>query len=382
MTEAEQTPGETGVSVIIPTYNEQETIRLIIERVLDALADYPLEVLVVDDDSPDGTWWTAADAYADDDRVRVIRRTDARGLGTAVSRGFHEARYEYCAVIDADLQHPPEKLPDLFDALADADIAVGSRYVSDGGIENWSWTRKVVSRGATSFAKAGVPSARGVTDPMSGFFAVRRSIVTDVDLAPRGYKILLELLAKCEVADVVEVPYVFRERTAGESNLTAGEYQKFAEHVVELAGHSYGLDRVVSSRRFVRAVEFGAVGALGAVVNFVIFTALHLGVGVHYLAAGVAAFIAALNFNFVGNWLVTFDRPSDGLWGKYYRFNAVSLAGFVLYTAVLTTTIRYLLLPALVANGLAIGGSALFNFLGIDSYAFDATQTDPDGAST
>jgi len=373
----------TSVSVIIPTYNERGNITTITERVLDALDDYLTEVVVVDDDSPDGTWELVADTYASDDRVRVIRRVDESGLATAVSRGFREARHDYCAVIDADLQHPPEKLPALLDALDDgANLAIGSRYVDGGGIENWSRIRKAVSWGATLVAKAGVPDALGLSDPMSGFFAVRRDLVSDVELAPRGYKILLELVAKCDVETVVEVPYTFRERAAGESNLTAGEYQKFLEHVAALGVVNRGLDRFTSPMRVVRAAEFALVGALGAVVNTVLFWVLHLNVGVHYLGAGAAAFIAALNFNFVGNWAVTFDRPSEGLWAKYYRFNAVSLAGFLLYSTVLATSIRVLVLPALAANGLAIGGAALFNFLGTDTWAFEATDSDVEAAST
>ncbi len=367
---------ESSVSVIIPTYNEADNIKQITTRVLDALPSYyTTEVIIVDDDSPDRTWEIAEQAYRADGRVRVIRRTNEKGLSTAVTRGFQESRHEFCAVIDADLQHPPEKLSDLFSALADgADIAIGSRNVAGGGVENWPLHRHLVSKGATLFAQIGVPAARRVSDPMSGFFAVRRTLVSDVELTPRGYKILLEILAKCDYETVAEVPYLFHDRERGESKLTPTQYQRFVEHVLGLGITSSRLSRYVSPSKAVRAMEFGLIGAIGAVLNTLLFSVLHLGSGVHYLLAGAMAFIAALNFNFVGNWAVTFNRPTSGIWAKYYRFNAVSLAGFLLYTAVLITSVQYLLVPALIANVLAICGSALFNFLGTDGYAFDTTD--------
>jgi glycosyltransferase involved in cell wall biosynthesis len=226
---------ERSVSIIIPTYNERENIERVVERCRDALADYRFEIVVVDDDSPDKTWQVVEDTYAGAEAVRIVRRTEESGLATAVSRGFDEATYEYCAVIDADLQHPPEKLPELIAAFdTGADIVIGSRHVAGGGVENWSRFRRVVSRGAMAIAKLVLPPTRGIADPMSGFFAIRRAIIDDVALAPTGYKILLEVLMKCEYDQVSEVPYVFTERERGESNLTADEYWDFLEHVYDL----------------------------------------------------------------------------------------------------------------------------------------------------
>ena len=226
---------ERAVSVIIPTYNERENIERAVERCRAALSDYRFEIVVVDDDSPDGTWQLVRDAYETAESVRIVRRTEESGLATAVSRGFDEASYEYCAVIDADLQHPPEKLPALIEPFdTGADIVIGSRHVAGGGVENWSRFRRVVSRGAMAITKLVLPPTRGIADPMSGFFAIRREIIEDVALAPTGYKILLEVLMKCEYKRVVEVPYVFTERERGESNLTADEYWEFLEHVAHL----------------------------------------------------------------------------------------------------------------------------------------------------
>lgn len=366
-------PLPISVSVVIPTYNERANVERIVNRVLHSLSEYQTEVLVVDDDSPDETWQVAEQTFADEDRVRVIRRVDERGLATAVSRGFHEASHDACAVIDADLQHPPERLPDLLAAIqSGADIAIGSRHVSDGGIENWPRYRKAVSWGATKFAQIAVPEARHISDPMSGFFAVRREVVEDVELTPRGYKILLELLAKCDYERVDEVPYIFRERERGESKLTATEYQAFVEHILVLSVLSYGLSHLISPTRAVRAIEFGGIGLLGAGVNTAVFTGIHLSIGAHYFIAGIAAFFAAVNWNFLGNWLITFDRPDGGLLGQYLRFNAVSVAGFLMYTIALATCIQLFSIHAVLANLIAIAWAAVFNYAGSETLAFSA----------
>nr|WP_254529790.1 polyprenol monophosphomannose synthase [Natrinema gelatinilyticum] len=236
----------TGGTIIIPTFNECENISQVIAICLKVfpVSQFDVEVVIVDDDSDDYTWQYPPRLFGHDPRVRVIRRqTSDKGLAKSVTNGFDVAKYEYCAVIDADLQHPPEKLVDLFRALdRGADIAIGSRYVSGGGIENWSVLRKLVSKGATVLARIALPNARYVSDPLSGFFAVRRSVVGGVTLSPQGYKILLEILGKGSYETIVEVPYVFSERERGESNLTATEYRQFLEHLGQLAFASRGFD--------------------------------------------------------------------------------------------------------------------------------------------
>lgn len=367
--------GTTSLSVIIPTYNERENIEYVLSRCLESLDGYDVECIVVDDDSPDRTWAYVDEAYHGDSRVRVLRRTDARGLATAVADGFAASSTEYCAVIDADLQHPPERLLDLLEALeAGADIAIGSRHIDGGGIENWSRARKLVSMGATNIAKALVPATRGIADPMSGFFAVRRELVTDVHLDPTGYKILLELLTKCEYETVVEVPYVFTERERGESKLSATEYQSFLEHLVMLTTINYGLTDHISPSRAVRVAEFAAVGGLGILVNMLVFVFAH-DAGFHHLLAGGAAFLVAVNTNFIGNWALRFDRPQADILAMWGKFHAVSAVGFVLYTGILSLAIEMILLPAVLANGVAIVGSSVFNFFGSESLAFGVTDT-------
>lgn len=255
--EAISTVNEPGrpVSLVVPTYNERENVRAVVDRCSTALAGYDFEIVVVDDDSPDRTWQVVRNEYEREDRVRVVRREEKLGLATAISRGFREASAEFCAVIDADLQHPPEKLPALIDAFdADVDVVIGSRYTTGGAIEDWPWTRRLVSRGASGIAKLGLPTTREIADPLSGFFAARREILDGVSLSPVGYKILLEVLVKCEYDRVVEVPYVFKERNRGESKLTAREYLEFLRHVGTLRAARAGDTRLDVGREESEAI--------------------------------------------------------------------------------------------------------------------------------
>lgn len=232
----------TGVSVVIPTLNERENIKTIVDGCLRSLEGFDTEIIIVDDDSSDLTWQVAAEEYETDARVRVLWRIAKPDLATAVLAGFRAASNEYCVVIDADLQHPPEKLTDLIAPLTTgADITIGSRYIEGGRIENWSSVRKLISAGATRTAQVCVPESRPISDPMSGFFAVRREIVAGAPLHPKGYKILLEILANCDYETVVEVPFVFQEREKGDSNLTLAEYPAFMKHTLAL-----GLRRLTS----------------------------------------------------------------------------------------------------------------------------------------
>jgi len=367
-----------GVSVIIPTFNESENISVVISECLKALPRdrFDAEVIVVDDDSDDYTWQYPRRLFGHDPRVRVIRRqSEQKGLARSVTDGFDAATHEYCAVIDADLQHPPEKLPELFGALdRGADIAVGSRHVEDGGIENWSFVRKVISKGATLCARAALPSARDVSDPMSGFFAVRRTVIEDVTLDPQGYKILLEVFGKGTYESVTEVPYVFRERERGESKLTADEYKNFLEHIGGLSMVERDLDSVVEPGRAVRGAEFAFVGALGTVVNMAVFALLTTGLDVFYVVAGVVAFVAAVNWNFVGNWALTYDRPDGSLYEQYIRFYVVSIVGFLVYNGSLILTVTAGV-PLLVSNLVAIIAGSSVNFFGSETSVFRTERT-------
>ena len=230
-------------SLVVPTFNERPNIRPLLERIEAVLKQDPIdfEIILVDDNSPDESWKLAQEIAKEDSHLRVIRREGARGLATAVVAGWKAAKGEILGVIDADLQHPPEILPNLLKPILRgfADISVASRHASGGGVGEWNLLRRFVSRGAAAIAFLMLPrTLRLVQDPMSGFFLIKRSVIDSARLKPKGYKILLEVLAKGNYRRIVEVPYVFEERKDGKSKLGPKQYLEFLMHVGMLAAKS------------------------------------------------------------------------------------------------------------------------------------------------
>ena len=230
-------------SLVIPTFNERSNIGPLIGRIKAVLNQelIDFEIILVDDNSPDETWKLAREIAKGDSRLRVIRREGSRGLATAVVDGWKAAKGEILGVMDADLQHPPEILPHLLGPIlrGPADISVASRHASGGGVGEWNLTRRFVSRGAAAIAFLLLPQTlRLVQDPMSGFFLIKRSVIGSAPLKPKGYKILLEVLAKGNYRRIVEIPYVFEERTNGKSKLGPKQYLEFLMHVGMLAAKS------------------------------------------------------------------------------------------------------------------------------------------------
>jgi dolichol-phosphate mannosyltransferase len=208
------------VSVVVPTYNERDTLPELVLRLARALRQ-GYEVVVVDDASPDGTAEVArqlARSYP----VRLVQRPGKLGLASAVLEGARAAQGAVLVVMDADLSHPPEAVPALVGAVeGGADVAVGSRYVPGGGVERWPLHRRWMSRVAVWLARVWL--GERVYDPVSGFFAVRRERLAGAALEGVGYKILVALLARSRGARVVEIPYTFTDRRGGRSKLGARE---------------------------------------------------------------------------------------------------------------------------------------------------------------
>lgn len=230
---------DPDVSLILPTYNESQTILQAISRARDALDGVEHEVIVVDDDSPDGTAEMVRQRYDDTKDVHVEVRADESGLSSAILHGMDLADGDAYAVMDADLQHPPTALSKLVLLSDSNDIVIGTRLAMGGGIEgDWPTHRRVISWGATLLARIAVPQAREVSDPMSGLFLVSADVVDPVRerLRPHGYKILLELLARCplEEENIAETGYQFHERVAGASNLGPREYLRYVVHLARL----------------------------------------------------------------------------------------------------------------------------------------------------
>jgi dolichol-phosphate mannosyltransferase len=224
---------------VLPTYNEATNLPRLVPRLASVLdgAGIEFEVIVVDDDSPDGTWALAGDLARDDPRLRVIRRRGQRGLATAVVAGWRAARGEVLGVMDADLQYPPEGLLDLVAAIVvdRADVAVASRYAPGARLGPWAFRREVVSKAAIRLARLALPGALGqVADPNSGCFLLRRRVIESVALRPIGFKILIEVLARGRWQRLIEVPYAYSGRGSGKSKLGPRQTAEFLSHLTRL----------------------------------------------------------------------------------------------------------------------------------------------------
>jgi dolichol-phosphate mannosyltransferase len=210
------------LSLVIPTYNETENLPLLLPRVEEALHDIPHEVIIVDDNSPDGTWRRAQELAQENPALRVIRREGERGLSSAVVAGFRAARGEVLAAMDADGQHDSALIGKLYAAVqARKGIAVASRYVPGGGMGQWNERRQLISRIGTRVV--GFLFHFAAKDPLSGFFAIDRALFERIatKLRPRGFKILFDLLVRVpRGTPIVEVPYTFAPRLQGRSKLS------------------------------------------------------------------------------------------------------------------------------------------------------------------
>jgi dolichol-phosphate mannosyltransferase len=210
------------LSLVIPTYNEVESLPVLLPVVQEALKGIPHEVIIVDDDSPDGTWHKAEELRAFYPTLRVIRRRGERGLSSAVVAGFRAARGEILAVMDADGQHDASLLKKLVETVQiRRGVAVASRYIPGGSTGQWNRRRTFLSRASTRITM--LLCRLSVHDPMSGYFAIDRSLFERIapQLHPRGFKILFDILMRLpRGTPVTEVPYTFAPRTVGQSKLS------------------------------------------------------------------------------------------------------------------------------------------------------------------
>ena len=346
------------LSLISPTFNEKENITPLVERVHKALSKYSYELIVVDDNSPDGTS-ELAKSLSSKYPLKVIVRTSERGLASAVVAGLDQATGEVLGVIDADLQHPPEEIPALLEAIrGGADVAIASRYVEGGNIEGWSTKRAIISKGAKLLATILLPSTREIKDPLAGFFLFKRKVIDGAVLTPTGYKILLEVLVRGNASQIAEVPYTFKERERGKSNLTIREQLNFLRHLSRLAWFDGDVKRFL---------KFCVVGTTGFSVNLGFFWLLTRIAHLYDLVALIIALEISILSNFALNDLWTFrDKRTGGLKALVVRavkFNMVSSGAVAIYYAVYTPLTRLLEVYDLLALLFAVFVGLVWNFM-------------------
>jgi dolichol-phosphate mannosyltransferase len=296
------------LSVVVPTFDEGSNIAELVRRLEAALVGCSWEVIFVDDDSPDGTAELVRELGRTDNRVRCVQRIGRRGLSSACIEGMLASTAPYLAVIDADLQHDETLLPRMLNALkaGGTDIVVGSRYLAAGGLGDWHASRARISRLATRLSRLVLHG--DLTDPMSGFFMIRREAfgARVRVLSGIGFKILLDLFASsARPLRYVELPYRFRSRVAGESKLDSQAVWAF---FMVLLDKLFG--RIVP----VRFVAFALVGAVGIGVHLATVWLLFRGLGVGFPASQVAATLVAITTNFALNNALTYRDMRQRGW--------------------------------------------------------------------
>ena len=376
-------------SLIVPTYNESKNLAKLVEILTQLLNNYfqkNYELIIVDDDSPDLTWQVGLDLMSSYPQLRVMRRQGEKGLSTAVIRGWQASQGEILGVIDGDLQHPPETLIKMLDEMVNgADLVVASRHVEGGGVSDWGFIRRFLSRGAQMLGLLILPNVIGrVSDPMSGYFMVRRSAIANCPMNPLGYKILIEVLGRGNIGSVAEVGYVFQERQEGESKVTWRQYVDYLLHLLRLRSRG----RITKLREKLRVpvkrfFKFGLVGFSGVFVDMVIFYLLSdastLGWGLTRSKI-IAAEVAVLN-NFLWNDLWTFRDLAQQQFGRrklikrFVKFNLICLVGIGLNLIILNFLYNNLHINKYLANLIAIAIVTIWNFWFNLKLSWRVTQT-------
>jgi dolichol-phosphate mannosyltransferase len=312
--------------IVVPTYNECENVPMLVDRVRNVLNDVSWEIIIVDDDSADGTADVARSIGAADARVRCLRRVGRRGLSGACVEGMLASQARFAAVMDADLQHDEWLLVPMLNKLrgGEADIVIGSRYADGGGADGFSSRRKWMSGLGTRIANTVI--GRKLSDPLSGFFMLRRDVVerSARKLSTQGFKILLDIVTTAgKSLRLAELPYKFAPRYRGASKLDPRTALDYAGLVLAKATAD------IVSLRF---TFFCLVGLVGIAVHFLTLSAGVELFGMPFEWAQTLAIVVAIANNFALNNMITYR--DQRLTGVHYltgmlRFYVISSIGAV-----------------------------------------------------
>jgi dolichol-phosphate mannosyltransferase len=361
--------GAPRVTIVVPTYKEVESLPHLIDRVAKVRETQGLDIdmIIMDDDSRDGS--AELIAARGEPWVQLIVRTVDRGLSPAVLEGLRRAQGDFLVCMDADLSHPPEALPGMIAKLkGGADFVLGSRYVAGGTTsDDWGFLRWLNSRVATWLARP----LTNVRDPMSGFFALRRSTFEGgAGFNPIGYKIGLEIIVKCRCERVVELPIHFEDRQFGQSKLTLRQQILYLQHLRRLYIFKYGV--------WTQLMQFLIVGGMGTVVNLVVLTAL-LALRAPMRGAIAGGIGVAMCFNFALNRRFSFSATRHRSWVRQFvGFVAASSVGALInYAATLFVIARVPELRPQVAALIGIVIGTMFNFVASRYLVFRASHIRP-----
>jgi dolichol-phosphate mannosyltransferase len=392
--------GKVDLSVIIPTYNEYGNILKLVEILKDKLPDGLFaEIIIVDDNSPDGTGRLIANYIENaltkvcsgiqqahenssnlaintrESIVRLVRRENKSGLISAILQGIKSSSGKYILVMDADFSHPPETVPLLINELLrdPNSIVIASRYIRGGSIRGWPYKRLLLSRLAAKIAIHGLKLCN-VRDPISGFFAFPRHIIENIRFDTYGYKLLLEILVKSQGVRVKEIPYTFIDRKSGESkfdNRVILDYVKAVWYLYRYGRESQRVTAKEEKRRSVlflsKAARFYTVGATGLLLNYIVSMMLTKGIisNFWYLQASIIGIILSITSNFFLNKIWTFEDRT------FSPRNTLKQYGMFLGLSTVGAVVQLILLYLFVQSGfqytasliLAVAAASVSNFL-------------------
>lgn len=345
------------ITVIIPTYNEKESIKPRVEELSRYLCNEDFEIVIVDDNSSDGTG-EIAESLGKELPIRIIHRSAKLGLASAVATGLRTARGEIVGVMDADGSHPSSLGPELIRVVKEGtDIAVGSRYTRGGRIKNWPLQRKIMSKIAVILAK---PLTK-LKDPMSGYFFFKKSIIRKVNLKAKGYKILLDIMVRGNINKFYEVPYEFTDRQKGQSKIGLGVVCDYIYQLSQL----YPL----KLRRF---MKYCIVGLSGVFINMFFLWFFTEILRLPYLIASPIAIELAIinNFSLNNCWTFKGNTNKSPVLIKLAKFNTISMGGLLVNMTILFMLTEFLQLYYLLSNLTAILAATLWNYLLNVSYTW------------
>jgi Predicted membrane protein len=356
------------LTVIIPTFKEEANIAAIIREVETVFSQNAIngEILVVDDNSPDQTIAIVRKLQQANPNISLVVRKSDPGLSQSVVEGFQKAQSDIFLVIDADLSHPPGHIPQMLAEIrAGSDIVIGSRYMEGGGIQKWPLKRRIISLGATFLGRLLFPE---IHDPVSGFFAVKKSVVEGAPLKPRGYKILLEVLGKGHWKTAKEIPFEFVDRAVGSSKLGLKTIIDYAAQVTDNARYSWNHHDSVVWQEWKKLFKFGMVGLFGIVVNEGLLIYLKEYVHLVLPVASIIAIEFSILSNFILNdrWTFGADREGHALgrwWQRLVSFQVVSIGGAAINFAILNVLATWAGVDYRIANILGILVAFAWNFL-------------------
>lgn len=353
------------VSIIVPVYNEADSLPKLVDAIRDSLDGVEHEVIVVDDDSTDGSGELAEQLARERGNIRVVHRGNKLGVASAIAEGIKVARGDVIGTINADMQHPPQLLPVMLQQLDGHGVVIGSRHVAGGHNNETPW-RRFVSSVARTIARVLLPRTRSVRDQMSGFFLFKREVIAGIEVLPAsspknisiGFKFLLGLLVKGSYESVVEVPYTFERRKAGKSKFALSDRFAYLRYVLYL---------MRTSGEFWRILKFALVGGSGIAVNMGVLFLLADRLGLLYIISAIFSWEVTILYMFAVNDLWTFgDLRRAGTLSTLKRalkFNIIRLISLAMYLAILVGLTELLGLHHLVSALIAIFVVMTWNYL-------------------